>query len=308
LDIHGQQPFTLIAWVKFVGKRHLVAGIWDEGGWNKYGGRRQIALFGGLFGSQGVIGHISTTGASSYPQSTASGSQYARCRAIDGRGFENGQWVAMAMTFDPKTEKVTVFCDGEATPTYITDPVAKDVFKPGEPIPSNPYHFPWAIFSPRSFVLKFNGYDVQSSGIHEHWLRVDTEKATVVYDRSGPRAKDDKTDYWVTIDVKRAGASILTAPVTFQATYSVELPVKAKMQPGDEIITSLDFRKDGGWQRVGKEIRYRLREGAPFTFGRALGLGNEPIDHGTQLYIDGVAVFNRVLSGSELSTLSFVNR
>jgi hypothetical protein len=77
------------------------------------------------------------------------------------------------------------------------------------------------------------------------------------------------------------------------------------MQPGDEIVTSLDFRKDGGWQRVGKEIRYRLRQGAPFTFGRALGLGNEPIDHGTQLYIDGVAVFNRVLKPEELETLAF---
>jgi hypothetical protein len=113
LDIHGRHPFTLIAWVKFVGKRHLVAGIWDEGGWDKYGGRRQIALFGGLFGSKGVIGHISATGASSYPQSTISGSQYARCRAIDGRGFENGQWVAMAMTFDPTTKMVTVYCNGE---------------------------------------------------------------------------------------------------------------------------------------------------------------------------------------------------
>ena len=79
----------------------------------------------------------------------------------------------------------------------------------------------------------------------------------------------------------------------------------AALKPGDEIITSLDFRKDGGWQRVGKEIRYRLREGAPFTFGRALGLGNEPIDHGTQLYIDGVAVFNRVLKPQELKTLAF---
>ena len=86
LDVHGRQPFTLIAWVKFIGRRHLVAGIWDEGGWDKYGGRRQIALFGGLFGSKGTIGHISATGASSYPQSTISGSQYARCRAIDGQG------------------------------------------------------------------------------------------------------------------------------------------------------------------------------------------------------------------------------
>lgn len=65
---------------------------------------------------------------------------------------------------------------------------------------------------------------------------------------------------------------------------------------GAEIITSLEFRKDGGRQRVGTEIRYRLREGAPFTFGRALGLGAERIDHGTQLYIDGVAVFTRVLN------------
>jgi hypothetical protein len=229
LDIHGGQPFTLIAWVKFIGKRHLVAGIWDEGGWDKYGGRRQIALFGGLFGSKGVIGHISATGASSYPQSTISGSQYARCRAIDGHGFENGQWVAMAMTFDPTTKMVTVYCNGVATPTRITDPVAKDVFKPEEPIASNPYHFPWPIYSPRSFVIKFNGYDVSSSGVYEHWLRVDAEQATVVYDRSGPNAKDGTTDYWVTIDVKRAGASILTAPITFQANCTIELPVKAPL-------------------------------------------------------------------------------
>lgn len=306
LDVHGKQPFTLIAWVKFVGKRHLVAGIWDEGGWDKYGGRRQIALFGGLFGSKGVIGHISATGASSYPQSTISGSQYARCRAIDGRGFDNGQWVAMAMTFDPVNETVMVYCDGVATPTQITDPVAQDVFGYDKPVSSNPYHFPWPIYSPRSFVIKFHGYDVQSSGVYEHWLRVDTEKATVRYDRSGPNAAD-KTDYRVTVDVKRASTSILGAPITFRVadTNLVDLPVKAKMQPGDEIIASLEFRKSGGWQRVGKEIHYRLREGAPFTFGRALGLGDEPIDHGTQLYIDGVAVINRVLKPAELKELAF---
>jgi hypothetical protein len=308
LDIHGRQPFTLVAWMKFAGQRHLVAGIWDEGGWAKYGGRRQVALFGGLFGSGGVIGHISATGASSYPQSTIAGSQYARCRAIDGRGFKNGQWVALAMTFDPTNEMVTVYCDGKATPTRITDPVAKDVFKYEEPVASNPYRFPWPIFSPRSFVIKFNGYDVRSSGVYEHWLRVDTEKGSVVYARSGPDPKDEKTEYRVTIDVRRAEASILTAPTTFQAasTNTVELPVKAKMQPGDEIITSLEFRKDGGWERVGTEIRYRLREGAPFTFGRALGCGGrEGIGSGTQLYIDGVAVFNRVLQPEELNDLAF---
>ena len=35
LDIHGDRSFTLMAWCKFVGKRHFVAGIWDEGGWDK---------------------------------------------------------------------------------------------------------------------------------------------------------------------------------------------------------------------------------------------------------------------------------
>lgn len=310
LDIHGEQPFTLVAWVKFVGKRHLVAGIWDEGGWDKYGGRRQVALFGGLFGSKGVIGHISATGASSYPQSTVSGSQYARCRAIDGRSFDNDQWVYMAMTFDPTTDTVTVYCDGVATPTRITDPVAKDVFRYEEPVSSNPYCFPWPIYSPGSFVLKFNGYDVQSTGVYEHWLYVDIEKETVAYSRSVPVPDKIGQDYWVNIDVRGAGQSILTAPMTFQATNTnvVELPLKMKMRPGDEIVTSLEFREGGDWQRVGKEIHYRIREGAPFTFGRALGLGTEPIDHGTQLYLDGVAVFNRALSGKELKDLSFSDR
>jgi len=307
LDIHDRQPFTLIAWVKFIGKRHLVAGIWDEGGWNKYGGRRQIALFGGLFGSKGVIGHISATGASSYPQSTASGSQYARCRAIDGRGFENGRWVTMAMTFDPTTKQVMVYYDGIATPTRITDPVAQDVLQHDKPVSSNPYHFPWPIFSPRSFVLKFNGYDVRSSGIYEHWLQVDRENATVVYDQSSPDPGRVAGAYRIRLDVLRGGRSILTTPLAFAAVAGkvVKLPLEGKMRPGDQIVTSLECRQDGNWQRLGKAIRYRLREGAPFTFGRALGLGDEPIDHGTQLFLDGVAVFNRVLTPGELLTLAF---
>ncbi len=310
LDIHGRRPFTLIAWTKFVGHRHLVAGIWDEGGWNKYGGRRQIALFGGLFGSQGIIGHISATGASSYPQSTIGGSQYARCRAIDGRDFKNGQWVSMAMTFDPTSDEVTVYCDGVATATHVTDPVAKDVFQYQKPVASNPFHFPWPIYSPRSFALKFNGYNVQSSGVYEHWLHVDTEKGTVAYGRSCPDAAQDEEVYRVEFDVQRDGGSLLPEPLVFNVLDSdtAKIPEDVKMQPGDEIITSLHVHKDGDWKRIGTEIRYRLREGAPFTFGRALGLGTEPIDHGTQLFLDGVAVFNRVLDQKELQDLSFPRR
>lgn len=307
LDVRGRRPFTLIAWAKFVGKRHLVAGIWDEGGWDKYGGRRQIALFGGLFGSKGVIGHISATGAASYPQSTAPGSQYARCRAIDGRGFDNNRWVAMAMTFDPARREVTVFCDGAATPTKVTDPVARDVFRDDAPVASNPYHFPWAIYSPRAFVLKFNGYNVGSSGIYEHWLEVDAEAGRISYRRSCPDPATVRDEYEVSFDLRRSGRTLLAEPIVFEATngMSVTLPDGVQIRPGDEIVASLHVDGNGGRSRVGTEIHYRVREGAPFTFGRALGLGTEPIDHGTQLCLDGAAVFDRVLSGSELQTLSF---
>ncbi len=310
LDVHGRQAFTMIAWVRFVGRRHLVAGIWDEGGWDKYGGRRQIALFGGLFGSRGTTAHISSTGASSYPQSTASGSQFARCRAIDGGDFKNEQWVAMAMTFDPDTDQVVAYRDGVATPTSITDPVARDVFRYPEPVSSNPFHFPWPIYSPRSFLLKFHGYNVQDSGVYEHWLQVDTDAATVMYDRTNSDEDHGDVDYRVTVDVRRGDASILTEPVEFAATrgHRVRLPVVAKMQPDDLIVTSLDARHGESWQRIGQPVRYRLRQGAPFTFGRALGLGAEPIDYGTQLYLDGVAVLNRVLSEEELRALSFTDR
>ena len=310
LDVCGRRPFTLIAWTKFVGKRHLVAGIWDEGGWNKYGGRRQIALFGGLFGSKSVIGHISATGASSYPQSTISGSQYARCRAIDGQGFANDQWVSMAMTFDPACNEVVVYTDGVATPTKVTDSVARDVFRPETPIASNPYGFPWPIYSPRSFVLKYNGYNVETSGVYEHWLEVDTGTGKLTYRRNVREGTTDLPPFRVRFNVERDGETLLTEPLVFTAVdrASIMLPDSVKLGVGNRIVTSLQIRDGGAWKQVGSEIHYVLREGAPFTFGRALGLGDEPIDHGTQLFIDGVALFDRVLSGEELKRLSFCGR
>jgi hypothetical protein len=111
----------------------------------------------------------------------------------------------------------------------------------------------------------------------------------------------------VSFDVLREGTSLLARPFVGEVNEktTVDLPGNVEMRPGDEIRASLQVRRDGQWQQVGSEIRYRIREGAPFTFGRALGLGNEPIDHGTQLHLDGVAVFDRILSGEELRALSF---
>ncbi|MHB8899353.1 MAG: hypothetical protein ACYC6Y_11450, partial [Thermoguttaceae bacterium] len=309
LDISGRRPFTLIAWVKFIGTRHLVAGIWDEGGWNKYGGRRQMALFGGLFGSRSVIAHVSATGAASYPQSTVPGSQYARCRAIDGQDFGDNQWVAMAMTCDPGRGEVVAYTNGVATPTEITDPVAGDVFRPESPTPSNPFRFPWPVYSPRAFVVKFNGYSLESSGVYEHWLEVDTVAGTLTYRRDAGPGRLEAT-YRVKFDARRGARSLLKEPLFLVAENQtpVGLPKGVNLETGDRILVSLEEQKGRRWQTMGSEIDYGIREGAPFTFGRALGLGNEPIEHGTQLFLDGVAVFDRVLTADELAGLSFVGR
>ena len=69
----------------------------------------------------------------------------------------------MAMTYDPSTDLVTAFCNGEATPTQITDPVAEDVFEYGKPIASNPYHFPWPFLLP----VKSWGVSTKFIGIGE---------------------------------------------------------------------------------------------------------------------------------------------
>ena len=309
LDITGREAFTMVAWTRFTGHRHLIAGIWDEGGWNKYGGRRQVSLFGGLFGSRGVIGHISTTGASSYPQSTIGGSQYARCRAIDGSNFQNNQWVAVAMTFDPDTSLLTMYRDGKMTPTSINDSVEHDVYADVDKRSSNPYRFDWRIWSARDFTLKFNGYNVRTTGVYEHWLRVDLDNARVTYDRATPKDANITDRFQVSFDVMRDDQSLLKQPIVFDAApgESVALPDDVKPAPGDVVVTSLRQRRGDTWQTVGKPIHYTLREGAPFTFCRALGLGDEPIDHGAQLDLAGVAVFNRVLSADELRAISFTS-
>jgi len=309
LDLHGRQAFTLIAWMKFTGKRHMVAGIWDEGGWEKYSGRRQVALFGGLFSQKGLIAHISATGASSYPQSEIPGSQYARVRAIDGQGFEDGQWVMMAMSYDPEKAEVSASLNGKMTPLEKTDPIAQDVFRYPKPQPANPLPFAGPIFSPLSFILKFNGYSLEKDGISEHRLLVDLKEGKISYEQEGTRARSPERSFRLTFGLTRGEKRILPKPVVLEAVHgqTVSLLLSEKVKAGDEVITSLEVLENGRWTQVGSQIRKKIREGAPFTFGRALGLASEEIEHGSDLYLDGVAVFNRVLPMEELRRLSLIS-
>lgn len=304
LDIHGSRPLTLLAWMRFTGKRHLVAGVWDEGGWDRYQGRRQYALFGGLFGTQGVTAHVSATGAASFPQSKLNGSQYARLKALDGASFPNDQWVCMGMSFDPQRGEINAYLNGVRTKKSYADNVQQDVTgaKGGEVI--NPAPFPWPLFGPRIFLFKFNGYHRNEGGVGEHALHIDLDAGRLGYARIG--TPPEGVRFRIHLDLKRDGQvlkSIESSGVQHgDALTSQDL---TQARAGDVIAATL-WREDGkDWKQIGTEVSRTLTEGAPFTFGRALGLGKEERGHGSQLEISGVAVFNRVLSETELKELAF---
>lgn len=302
LDLRGRQAFTLIAWIKFVGERHMVAGIWDEGGWDKYAGRRQVALFSGLFGQESVIAHISATGAASFPQSTIDGSQYARARAIDGKPFEDDEWVVMATTYDPRNREVRAYLNGELTPYVLKDPVTQSAYLHKETPPANPFSFKLPIFGPRAFTIKYHGFSPQQ-GIAEHRLLVDLDQGSLQYQQD--YIGDSNTHFRVLVDFVRLEKSLLDEPIVL--TGDETLPKDLKVIEGDEIRTRLEMQLGSNWQQIGTEIVRLIQVGAPFTFGRALGLGHgsEDMTHGSKLLIDGVAVFDRVLDPKELQALNF---
>jgi hypothetical protein len=306
LDVHGKKPFTLIAWVKFVGERHLVAGIWDEGGWNRYDGMRQYALFAGLFRQKGVIAHISATGAASFPQSDIDGSQYARLRAIDGQAFEDEEWIAMGMTHDPEAGRVVAYLNGKMTPLQLNDPVTQDVFELPDVQAANPFAFEHPIFSPQSFLIKFNGHAYRGQPIKEHRLWVDLNKQILHYETEGDSGNDSKP-YRVRFEIRRDGQSLLAQPLYVKESEAqvIEFADSMAVSHGDVVWARLETQEKGEWSPVGTAVQRVIRQGAPFTIGRALGLGSEEIEHGSQLFVDGVAVFNRVLSKEELTQLSF---
>ena len=278
-----------------------------EGGWTKYSGGRQYALFTGLgAGPRSSQGHVSSTGAASYPQSNRPGAQYARIQPADGRDIPDGVWAALAMTRDPERAEVRMFLDGVATPRRHVDEIAADVFGDAAPDSANPLRFAGPIYSPWNFLLKFNGYD-RSSGVYEHILHVETEAGRVTYLRSAVDPATAPGPFRVTVDVRRGGQSVLAEPVGFDAEPGKPVTIDAlkAVRAGDTMTATLEAGEGGSWRTVGTPVRREIGRGAPFTIGRALGLGKEPVKFGGTFMVDGVAVFNRVLSDEELRALSF---
>jgi len=103
-----------------------------------------------------------------------------------GKSFENGKWVVMTMTFDSNRGGVSAYLNGILTSKFQTDPVALDVFRYEDEVASNPFHFKWPVYSPKNFILKYNGYNVITSGIYEQWLEIDLNQNRIVYDLDYP--------------------------------------------------------------------------------------------------------------------------
>ncbi len=295
LDINRRRAFTMVAWLRFTGKRHLIGGIWDEGGWDRYGGRRQVALFGGLFDQRGAIAHVSATGAACYPQSTADGAQYARTRAIDGAVIETGEWVSVAMTFDPATDRVTAYKNGIASFLALTDPVMADVLGIDQALPANPIRFADTIFHPDSTLLKFSDFDYRHGPFAEHRLAIDFRSGSLEYQQVG---KEGPLPFRV--------RGCVTAGDTFAFEVDKAAPF-ATFKPAAQghVIATLEVQSRRGWSRIASDLSYTIGAGAPFTFGRAPGVGAHGLDFGSQIDLSGFAVFNRTLSSAELASIAF---
>lgn len=310
LNIYGKQPFTLITWIKFFGtSRHHIVGIWEEGENNenkRYNGKRQFALFWLNKFPNKVFGHISATGAASFPQSNASGSIYARIRAVNGTQLENGKWYAIALTYDG--EKATCFVNGDATNYYYEDGVEnveEDVYGDAFNPLTNPKDFTWGVYEPRNFIVKFNGYSIKTGSFYEQFVCVDllNENPSITYGFKAPDSLSHGSNYHVSYHFERNGDTITGSSGSFKISYDgngrSSINSSLKIQAGDILNVSL-FNGD---KRVGTEIKRTIEDGAPFS----LGWIQSKIVNGNQGYYDGVAVFNRVLNEKEIHELSFNN-
>ena len=307
LDISGRSPFTLAAWVKFPvhSHRHHIVGIWDEGSWNKYSGQRQYALFRtGRYGDR-LFGHISATGASSYPQSNASNSEFARIRALNGATLDEGAWRLLAMTYDGDDAQSSQ--DGVATVNSYEQGeewVEESVYPRPDHYTAltNPKAFDWGVYHPRRFVVKFRGYKVAETGVYEHFARVDLKAAqrTIAY---GVKAVSPNADaggvYELKYRFERNGEAVAHGTGSFAVRNSAGqavLPQALQVEEGDKVVLELLRDVPEGVWSVGGAITREIGAGAPFTFGRVLG-------GGTQMTLGGVAMYNRALSAAELANL-----
>ncbi len=342
--IHGKQPFTLIAWVKFHGTNtHSITGIWDEGNeenpsrkiFKQYSGQRQFSLFTKNFEGQArLFSHFSATGAATFPQRT---NQYAQVRSIDGGNLMNlstDNWYQLAMVYDG--EEVTSYINGIHTPfSYpsghqnkagkliyndLFDPMANpESFVPVSNENKNHLSYrdtDFKIYSPNDLMIKF---DYQGD-VFERYVNVKINGnniVNIVYGYIGSKGIDHGSGYSVkyrVYDKNSTQSQIDLIPIkdfTINSNGIGSTFINEPISVGTTVL-EVSLYKNNTLLKGENVSANRNPEG---MIKRVLGSGghfsfgqvvHSGLCKGTQAHLDGVAVFKRALTPDQLRVISFI--
>jgi len=293
LDIKGAgKSVTVVVWAIRESGNHALAGIWHEGTDLKQKetsaiqkierGQRQYALFAGLNKVGSACGHVSENGASSFLN------RYALHKSNSAdlspevphdapAAVLDASWQCFAMTFDHERDELTGWLNGVSGDRWLDDP--------------------------KSDKLISSAYQAYMQG---HYARIPHQQ-----DGEDPAFPADQ--YYNPPEVKIVSSKIISETADERVEW-IEYPYTRVRITSNKTV-------DGHWlERERELVGLRLNpwwyphdlyspaddgSGGPFTIGRVIHSSRSV---GFTGWIGGVAVFDRALSGEELSLLSRIAR
>lgn len=293
LDIKGPgKSVTVVVWAIRESGNHALAGIWHEGTDLKQRetssiqkverGQRQYALFAGLNKMGSACGHVSENGASSFLNRYAlhksnSADQSPEVPHDAPAEVLDAAWQCFAMTFDHERDELTGWLNGVSGDRWLDDP--------------------------KNDKLISSAYQAYMQG---HYARLPE-----MQDGEDPSFPTDQ--YYNPPEQKVVTSKIISETADERLEW-IEYPYTRVR------ITS-NRTDDGQWIEKERDlVGLRLNpwwyphdlyspandgSGGPFTIGRVIHSSRSV---GFTGWIGGVAVFDRALSGEELSLLSRIAR
>lgn len=289
LDIKGPgRSVSVVVWAIRESGNHALAGIWHEGTdlqqketatvRKVQRGQRQYALFAGLNKEGTACGHVSENGASSFlnryalhksNSATASPAVPADAPADD----LDRSWQCFAMTFDHQRRELTGWLNGAAGDRWLDNPKADKLIS-------------------SAYQAYMQGHFARTPGVQPG---------------EDPTFPEDQ--YYNPPEDLAAVTKVLRA----DDTERVELReygytrVEVTLRKGDEGQFAemgrdlVGLRLNPWWYPHGIYAPPNDGSGGPFTIGRVIHSSRSV---GFTGWIGGVAVFDRALSGAELTKLA----
>lgn len=288
LDIKGPgKSVTVVVWAIRESGNHALAGIWHEGTDLRQKetaaiakverGQRQYALFAGLNQEGSACGHVSENGASSFLNRYAlhkcnSAAQSPAVPADSPPEVLDASWQCFAMTLDHEKHELTGWLNGVAGDRWLGNPKADKLL-------SSAYH----------------------AYLQGHYAR--TPEKEPAEDSTFP-----PDQYYNPPEEQPLSVSVLTETADAR-TELREYPytkVQITLRNGKETARDLvALRLNPWWYPHGIYSPKDAQTGGPFTIGRVI---HSSRSIGFTGWIGGVAVFDRALSGAELTRLSAIAR